>query len=377
MQLESKIMSKKLTEISLDDVDFVNESLMDFYDSEETIVSTEEEPIEEEAVEEEPEEKVITTEEEGIITEEEVDEDSLDTDSKPPEKTSFDDYNNLALLALSLKEEDPDLLDFEIDKDLKPEQLVSSIKTQVEKAREQITQEVLEQYGQAANYLQMIAQGANQEDVQEALSYGQIAALELTGEEPEEVLENVVKAWLYRKGNSPEDINDFIELYKDKGILQDRAKESIQFHKEQEELYFKNWEAQRNQQIAEARQREAEYQRVVKSQIDKGVVKGLVIKDKKKFEEALFKPTETVEYIDNDGRKRLTKVPLIQVKTQNLNNDIEQQLALQFLLLQDFDFTSLVDTAKRKVNNNLVNILNERVNSTPDGRKTSIKYFED
>lgn len=371
-------MSKKLTEISLDDVDFVNESLMDFYDSEETIPSAEEASVEDESVEEQ--DSFTESQTEDVETSEEEDEifeDLLDEDSKPKIETSFDDYNNLALLALSLKEEDPELLDFEISKDLKPEQLVSSIKNQVQKAREQITQEVLDQYGQAANYLQMIAQGGNQEEVQEALSYGQIAALELTGDEPEETLENVVKAWLYRKGNSTEDINDFIELYKDKGVLQDRAQESIQFHKEQEEIYFKNWEAQRNQQIAEARHKEAEYQRVVRSQIDKGTVKGLIIKDKKKFEDALFRPTETVEYLDNEGKKRLTKVPLIQVKTQNLNNDIEQQLALQFLLLQDFDFTSLVDTAKRKVNNNLVNILNERVNSTPDGRKTSSKYFED
>ena len=60
----------------------------------------------------------------------------------------------------------------------------------------------------------------------------------------------------------------------------------------------------------------------------------------------------------------------------NFRQDLEQQLALQLLILDDFDFTSIVDKAKRTVNNNLLNTLNKRVSNSSRSRKNSI-YFED
>ena len=56
--------------------------------------------------------------------------------------------------------------------------------------------------------------------------------------------------------------------------------------------------------------------------------------------------------------------------------DVEQQLALQLLILDNFDFSSLVEKAKRKVNTNLLNTLNERT-SQQTTRRSSSTYFED
>lgn len=370
-------MSKKVAEIQLDDLEFVNDSLMDFYDSPQPDSLDGEEEVEEQEdiVEDDYPTNTLEDSTDEEDTTEDVDEEDGD-ELEGPREESLDDYNNLALLALSLKEEDPDLLDFEIEKDLKPETLISSLKSQIAKSREAVVKDVEEKYGEAATYLNMILEGAPENTVKESLSYNRIASIQLTGDEPEEGLEQVVKAWLYRRGTPESDIEDLISLYKDKGVLQERAEESIEFHKEQQEVLFNNWQTQRDTQIATEQKRQAEYQKAIKTQIDRGIVKGLVIKDKKKFEEAIFKPTETIEYIDESGKKRLTKVPLLQVKMNNMNNDLEQQLALQFLVLQDFDFTSLMDSAKRKVSNNLINVLNDRVSSGKP-RSSSSKYFED
>ena len=244
------------------------------------------------------------------------------------------------------------------------------------KTKQEVVREVEEAYGEAAKYLNFILEGASQEDVSTLLSYNQIASLEITGNEDESILEQVVLNWLNLKGTP--DAKDLLEVYKDKGILEEKAREGVEYHKAQEAAFYENWKEERAAQIAQAQQAQLDYQRAVKNEINKGAVKGLTIKDKKKFEDSLFKPTELVEIIDNTGKKRLQKVPLIQVKMQEFSQDMEQQLAMQLLLLDGFDFTSLVDKAKRKVSNNLINALNERTSTqTSSGRRSSSTYFED
>jgi hypothetical protein len=376
-------MSKKIADLNIDDAEFLNDSLMDFYNDGDTVDPLDEQ--EEDSITDnviDTSNTFVDTEEEDTSLDAEVDDDSdvevdtvEDTEEVVDKPDSLEDYNTLALLALSLQEEDPELLDFTIDKDIKPEALITNLKTTLNKTRENVTREVQENYGEAARYLKMILEGASQNEVSIALSYNQIASLDITGNEDEAQLEQVVKSWLTLKG-SP-DVADLIEVYKDKGVLTDKAREAVEFHREQEAIFFDNWQQNRNAQIAQAQKAELEYQRAIKTQINKGVVKGLAIKDKKKFEESLFKPTEIVEFIDESGKKRLQKVPLINVKMQEFHQDIEQQLALQLLVLDGFDFSSLVEKAKRKVSSNLINTLNDRTSTPGVGRRSSSTYFED
>jgi len=376
-------MSKKIADLNIDDAEFLNDSLMDFYNDGDTVDPLDEQ--EEDSITDnviDTSNTFVDTEEEDTSLDAEVDDDSdvevdtvEDTEEVVDKPDSLEDYNTLALLALSLQEEDPELLDFTIDKDIKPEALITNLKTTLNKTRENVTREVQENYGEAARYLKMILEGASQNEVSIALSYNQIASLDITGNEDEAQLEQVVKSWLTLKG-SP-DVADLIEVYKDKGVLTDKAREAVEFHREQEAIFFDNWQQNRNAQIAQAQKAELEYQRAIKTQINKGVVKGLAIKDKKKFEESLFKPTEIVEFIDESGKKRLQKVPLINVKMQEFHQDREQQLALQLLVLDGFDFSSLVEKAKRKVSSNLINTLNDRTSTPGVGRRSSSTYFED
>jgi hypothetical protein len=377
-------MSKKIADLNLDDSEFLNDSLMDFYNDSDTVdpLDEQEESITEETTTNffEDTAQEDTTLDSKYDDEEEVEiTDNTNIEDRPvgpPEPESLDNYNTLALLALSLQEEDPDLIDFEIDKDIKPEALINNLKTKINNTREEVSREVEEKYEGAARYLKLLLEGGTDQEVKTALSYNQIASLNITGNEEESVLEQAVLSWLNLKG-SP-DAADLIDVYKDKGILADKAKEAVEFHKEQEAVFFQQWQQNRDTQIAQSQKAQIEYQKAVQSQINKGVVKGLAIKDKKKFEESLFKPTEIVEYIDDSGKKRLQKVPLINIKMQEFQQDLEQQLALQLLLLDGFDFTSLVDKAKRKVSSNLINTLNERTTAqNTNGRRSSSTYFED
>jgi len=380
-------MSKKIADLNLDDSEFLNNSLTDFYNDD--VDPLEGEGSVENSEEESVDESVVNTDLNDVYTEESVDNEEDDITTALDKDTTFDDdsdnedvpdsledYNTLALLALSLKEEDPDLIDFEIEKDINPEALITNLKTKLSKTKQEVVREVEEAYGEAAKYLNFILEGASQEDVSTLLSYNQIASLEITGNEDESILEQVVLNWLNLKGTP--DAKDLLEVYKDKGILEEKAREGVEYHKAQEAAFYENWKEERAAQIAQAQQAQLDYQRAVKNEINKGAVKGLTIKDKKKFEDSLFKPTELVEIIDNTGKKRLQKVPLIQVKMQEFSQDMEQQLAMQLLLLDGFDFTSLVDKAKRKVSNNLINALNERTSTqTSSGRRSSSTYFED
>lgn len=380
-------MSKKIADLNLDDSEFLNNSLTDFYNDD--VDPLEGDGSVENSEEESVDESVVNTDLNDVYTEESVDDEEDDITTALDRDTTFDDdgvneddpdnledYNTLALLALSLKEEDPDLIDFEIEKDINPEALITNLKTKFSKTKQEVTREVEEAYGEAAKYLNFILEGASQEDVSTLLSYNQIASLEITGNEDESILEQVVLNWLNLKGTP--DAKDLLEVYKDKGILEEKAREGVEYHKAQEAAFYENWKEERAAQIAQAQQAQLDYQRAVKNEINKGAVKGLTIKDKKKFEDSLFKPTELIEIIDNTGKKRLQKVPLIQVKMQEFSQDMEQQLAMQLLLLDGFDFTSLVDKAKRKVSNNLINALNERTSTqTSSGRRSSSTYFED
>lgn len=378
MQPENKIMSKKITDLNLDDSDFLNSSLMDFYNDDAVDpLDEQEESTTEDVVDDVSSDNSAV---ENNVFDTNYDEEDLDEveDKKVEtlEQDDLNDYNTLALLALSLKEEDPELIDFDIDKNIKPEVLISNLKHKLTETRQEVVKEVEERYSEAAKYLQLILEGASNQEITTALSHNQIASLNITGDEDESILEQAVLSWLNFKGTP--DANDLVEVYKDKGILVDKAKEAVEFHKEQEINFFQEWQRNRDIQIAQARKAQLEYQEAVKSQINRGAVKGLVIKDKKKFEESLFKPTEIVEYIDNSGTKRLQKVPLIQIKMREFEQDLEQQLALQLLILDGFDFSSLVDKAKRKVNSNLINTLNERASTYGNNSKrSSSTYFED
>lgn len=379
-------MSNKVGDISIDESSYLNDSFEDLYDSdyvedsqhiEETSSSYEEDVSSKNnnnSEEYQEDDSYDESYDESYDDDEYETYDESENGEYTNEEIDLDSYNTLAILALTLKDQEPDLIDFDIEEDIKPEDFVSKLRDRFSSIKENIEKSIVDQYGHASEYLKMIINGADNSDIQQALSLNQIASLDVDEIYDDEILENVIKTWF--KVKQIPDGDDLLEVYKDRGVLYDKAKEAVSFFKEQEELYLQNWEFQRKKALRDQEVGYQQYQNAVKTIIDKGSVKGLPIRDKKRFEDSLFKSTELVEITDENGNTRTQRVPLLQLKMNNFRQDLEQQLALQLLILDDFDFTSIVDKAKRTVNNNLLNTLNKRVSNSSRSRKNSI-YFED
>jgi hypothetical protein len=287
---------------------------------------------------------------------------------------SFDDYSNTALLALALKDVDSELLELpEVSKDLKAEDLIEGIKKSVTKKVEEQKEILTNQYAEIADYINAVMNGADEDTIQTAAYLKNIADVVLTGEEEQEDLEFIVKSGLKLKNTAPDVIDDIIENYKEKGLLAEKAEESIALHKQQEMIVLQSAqreaEARKQQWLQEKQKTDAQ----IKAIISKGTAKGLAL-EKKALEDAIFKPTELVEGVDNQGRKVTYKVPLVEKRYQEFSKDLEQQIAFMQLLANGFDFTSVVNKAKTKVNSELTNLLNSRNTSTSNKRKN---YFED
>ncbi len=376
-------MSRKVGEFSVDNGSvLINTSIQDLFDDE-TITGREAEVIEEETEyytstledDDTVEETVEETTDEVETTEDESEEESLEEESSEEveDTTNFKDYSNAAILALSLKDLEPDLIDVEVNKNLDAEQLINIVKSSVEKQRTSIKEEVASKYEAAAEYIEEVINGMSQQSLQAALYNKQIADIQLTGEESDEDLESLVKPYLLQRGTLESEIDDMIQVFKDKGTLYEKAEQSIVFHKERERQIIDENKKAREEYIKQQILAKEQAAKTIRDIIGKGSAKGLSIS--KDLETAIFKPTEIVEDVDQQGRKVIYKVPLIEVKYKEFYNDVEQQVAFMQLLANNFDFTSLTTKAKSKVNKELLNIINNRTTSTTGG--STKNYFSD
>lgn len=363
---------------------FVNNAIEDLFDSEESDLlddyqdEADNDPsnVMEPEIDNDFDDPIEPVEDNDVDEDEDDVSDDIDTSSVDEENNveSFDDYSNTALLALALKDVDSELLDLpEISKDLKAEDLIDGIKKSVTKKVEEQKEVLANQYAEIAEYIDAVINGADENTIQTAAYLKNIADVVLTGEEEQEDLEFIVKSGLRLKNTAPDVIDDIIENYKEKGLLAEKAEESINLHKQQEILVLQNAqreaEARKQQWLQEKQKTDAQ----IKAIISKGTAKGLSL-EKKALEDAIFKSTELVEGVDNQGRKVTYKIPLVEKRYQEFSKDLEQQIAFMQLLANGFDFTSIVAKAKTKVNNELTNLLNSRNTSTNNKRKN---YFED
>ena len=216
-------------------------------------------------------------------------------------------------------------------------------------------------------YIDYLQNGGDINTVQQAVSYRSIANTQIDDNTDEDTLIMLNTELLKRKGITDEnDIKDMIDSYRDRGLLESKAKESIQLHDELDKKLIEQ-ERQavinRNKEIEQQQAKQkAEYNKI----IDKGVANGLKLKDKQKIKSAIFTPTEIVEYVDNSGKKVTNKIPLYNKLLEEFKQNPEQQIAFVELLLNGFDLTSIKNQAKRESNNDLFNALSGNANNKKD-----------
>lgn len=377
-------MSKKVAEFDIDiSPNLVNDSIDELFG-----FSTEEEVVEDPVDTEEPEEEEVENPEEDDAessAEEESQEEvvkktksntSKNEDIAEDEEDSLDNpyagYSNVSLLALALKEQNSDLISVDIKKDMNPKELLETIEASIEKTLSEKTQEIEDKYDQAANYIKLLVEGGNIETVKQGLKLREISDIELDDDTSEEDLEYIVTQGLLQKGMEPDEVKDHVEALKDKGKLYDRAEKTIETFKKLEQTFIEDSIKRRKQEEILRKQVEEEKRQKVQEIINKGVVRGIPVKDKKKLLDMIFNNTEVVKRVDpNTGKEVVRKVPLYSVKYDAFLDNLEQQVAFAQLLLDDFDFTDLVKVAKKSVNEEILKALDKKPAKTSESRYTN------
>jgi type III secretion system FlhB-like substrate exporter len=313
------------------------------------------------------------------VTEEEEEEDDVEKVEKVVntpviEDEGYENYTDSAIYGLALKQINPDFFgDLEIDKELEPSQLLEKINTTLVSKLEEEKTILNTKYESVAQYMQYIIDSDGKFDqnvIKQGMDIKSIADIELTDETSDEDLEYIVKRSLYVKGmDNEEDIDSLITRWKDSGKLFDKAEESIELHKKMDkDLITKAIAADKERKKQEQITFETE-KKLIEKTISKGEVSGIKIKNTKEFMDALYKPTEIVEQISPEGIKTKVKVPLFAVKQQKLMEDVEKRLAYVQLILNDFTIEGLKETATQKVNENIIDLLNNRsTNKTKPNR---------
>lgn len=298
-------------------------------------------------------------------------------DSEDESEDDYDDYSDISLVALALKEEDPDLIPFDIKKDMSPKELISTLKQTIQKVTHDQLQYLEDKYEDAAQYINYLIQNGNPEVVKQGMKLKEIADIELDEEVEEDDLISIVDTGLIQKGiTDPEEREALIEKFKDKGKLYDKAEETINIFKQIEKNYIENALAQQRAERDRQQRAYAEFRKRMEDTINKGIVKGLPIKDKRKLYNAIFTPTETVTRYTDDGKKITVKDTLYRIKFEEYNNDVEQQVAFAQLLIDGFDFTKLVEVAKKSVNEDILKVLDNRTNTKRSKRSGDNPWFD-
>lgn len=277
----------------------------------------------------------------------------------------YKDHSSVSLLALALKDINPDLIEGDVKKDLTPKELLESLQTNINKIVDTKTQEIEERYEGAANYLSLLIKGVDSQTIEYGLKLRQIGDIQLDDNTSEEDLEYIVNQGLIQKGiDDDEERKDMIETLKDKGKLYDRADKTVEAFKKLESEYVQRVMDSRKEHDRQMKAAELETKKRIQAIVEKGSAKGLPIRDKKKLLNSIFNATETIEQIDPSGKKVLSKVSLYDVKQKEFQSDIEQQVAFVQLLLDGFDFTELVKVAKKSVNEDIIAALDKKDTST-------------
>lgn len=375
-------MSKKIGEINLDGAVSINTAIEDLFDDSPVSVSDVELVADDEYVTITPKLPDQDLDEDEDLDEdvEDVDESDEDVDKEEDvtadddnDSENFSEYSNAALLALSLKDADSTFFEEDINKDLNAEQLLSIVKESIEKEKASVRSELETTYGEVAQYIENVLNGMSGQELQAALYNKQIGDIELTGDEEEDTLVDLVKPWLIQRGTPESDVDDVIQVFKDKGTLLEKAQQSITYHKNLEKQIIENHKKQREQELLQAEREREESSKKIKDIIKTGTAKGMVLN--KSLEDAIFKPTEIVEGYDNQGRRVQYRVPLVQKRQQEFMNDPEQQVAFMQLLANNFDFSALAKKEKARVNNELLNAIDKKGPVTRTVKQSN--YFSD
>lgn len=238
-------------------------------------------------------------------------EDIIEDDSNQDESKGtiqLNEENLIPLLAAQLKQEGILPEEFEITKDTKQEDIFNKYKESLEESiYNSVARDFESQLIQAGfteeslKYAKMLGNGIPFNEVQKLTSYDALSKIEYEGPEEKSNLE-AVRLFLEETTKSKKIVEKTLESAQ---IDEDEFKELFDESKE----YFKNKKKEEEQAMLEEAESLAEYRKekiekdklVIKKAVEEGVVMGVKIPNKKKFQDGLYSLTEIIDF---NGEKR-------------------------------------------------------------------------
>lgn len=178
----------------------------------------------------------------------------------------------------------------------------------------------------------------------------------------EDAQEQLVRNELAEQGYEQEEIEEEIEDYRNGGILERKAKRSLNKLQQWQEKQQKELVEQQKEEARRKREQQKEEQEEVKTMIDESDdIRGLNIPetDKEDLKKYLF------EAVDEEGYSQAYK------DGQQLTK--EDQLAIAYLKMKDFDFSELIENEAESKNAKRIkdNIKKSKKDSKPSGSSKS------
>lgn len=269
----------------------------------------------------------------------------------------YADYTDFAKIALlEAREGFFNLPEKEIPKDIDALGLKELYRKNIEQEIELEKQRFYDQAGNAAEYLKILLDGGDPNDIQGMIKTDEILSIDINDVENQKL---VIKSHLYDLGIPETDIEELVENTFDKGKGRERAEQAMAFYKNvHDQMYEQNRQALQQQELLAQQQRET-ITTNIKSVIDNGVIGGYEIDKHKQVElyDAIFKPTERVEYQDQYGRKQVVKLPKIELLANKIKTDIPTYVSYALWLLEGGNFNFAKSQASDKRDDDLRSLL--------------------
>ena len=311
------------------------------------------------------------------------------TEEVEPENLEYKDYTDFALSALHLKEKGFLEVD-EIPKDLNLEGLVTKLEQSRQKESEEYRQLMLQEAREFRNLMDLRLNGVPQEVVDDIVATTGISKIKLDlepGEESDQAIvdkvsknrERIIVEELKYKGLEPSVIDLMVETFKDKGLIEEKSKASKSFFDNEEARIVaaikEQKEAEDQEELRRQKIIQEDFQKIVSTKVVRGyTMTDDEVKDLTKF---INEPSEVITYTDPKGKPISEKITPLIKKMNELQNDVEGQVAFALWLMKGTSFTPIKQQGQIEQHNSLFNAIKKRGTEKPKPELNNEEFLSD
>lgn len=284
-------------------------------------------------------------------------------DSKSNNSTDndFSDYSQPALFAQLLAENNLNFFGDEIPKDLNPIDFVQKFSESTNAFISTVINNKLQEMGSIADYIQFRLNGGSNEAIDPILEIDRVAGFNIDDANvTEDDLVKVVSA-MYENQNIPKHlIPNLIKVDKENGVLDIRAKESVDFHKKYKDDLFTKAKQDYDDSIrAEQYQKKLEENAFATKLKETEKIGTVLLTDVDRAEifDYHHKRDQLVKYKDDDGNIVSDYVTKYELDMYQAVNDPDKLIKLTYFLKHGFDLSSdskIVSNLKKDANASLL-----------------------